>query len=279
MPIFSQNKTTVSGYGYPWKNISLKEFSDDITSLFDNGFFNKIDQGVTLWCGATCAVYLSAILDYSMFMSNAKQLFFSGFVEGGWFTLDLDASSKLLDESKVNASGINNVASFITISTMKNNYHLYNKITWDDISPSDYKRNDIGITTPNHIEDYLTTYFNIKYKEGDGKFDSYGPKSWGIIDLLIWNPTEDILDLLLKGYKPLLIVDSNALIGGEGNIQSQHYLVVNELSTENSLIKLSYYNPNNGNLYNSNYKEDTKTYTKEKWEIIINWYGGFKSIM
>ncbi len=248
-------------------NIKSLNFREDITQIKTAP--DILYQGKTSWCGAIAAVYLAVVLDNRSFMQNTRDLYWNGYVDGPPFTLDLDASEELftMSPSEIeSSSGITNTATFIAASTFKNNYNPATPFG-GNLDKGDLTSQPIGVTYPRDIVDYLTTFHDISYKEGDGKYDLLGSG----IDYLSWNPIAGIQELIDGGYTPLLIVDDNAYNGGDGSLTSQHYLVLKTLEYDktNKTYKATFFNPNGG--------QTEAHYTKEEWSKIINWYGGFKT--
>lgn len=247
-------------------NITSQRFQNDLNSIISNE--DVLHQGNTSWCGAVAAVYLASTLDGPNFSMNTNNLFQKGYVEGGWFALDLDASDDLYGESPDGiwaGTGMNNCATFIAATTFKNEYRPLNGLGCD-LDADEYNSEFWGITYPEDIISYLTTYHDITYKEGDGKYDF---AQWGVIDLACWSPITEIKGLLDEGYTPLAIVDNSFMNGGGVSITSQHYIVIKSIEEQsNGNFKATFFNPNGG--------IDSKEFTKEQWEGAINWYGGFK---
>jgi len=253
-----------------YTGVTQAQFLNDLNKIISAP--EIMDQASTSWCGATCAVYLAAKLDPAGFRQNAIDLYNNGFVEGGSWTLDLDASNDTYSETPSSIqqqTGINNTAQFITTAAFKNNYLPLNGLG-TDLDEGDYTTEFWGITYAEDFVDYLTTYNNITYTEGDGKFDGllYDP-----FDLADWDPVGGIDKLSKAGNTVQLIVDSNALNGGKGDVTTQHYITVEKMTkitTGNTTkYKIEYYDPAQG-------KIDDKTFSEDKWEEVINWYGGFK---
>ncbi len=258
-----------------YTNITEAQFKNDLQTILTSP--EVMDQASTNWCGAHSALYLAIKLDPDYAYYNTWDLYNRGYIEDTWsyFTFDLDASEATYSESpssiQQNTGGMNNTAQFIAVAAFKNNYYpTYYEL---ELDPDEYTTPFWGITYAEHVVDYLTTFYNIEYEEGDGKYDDFF-NPWST-DMAFWNPKEGISELLSNGYTVALIVDNNALQGGSGDVQTQHWIVIdkiNMITNSNGSVnyQIFYYDPNLG-------KIDDKTYTETEWNKIINWYGGFKS--